>query len=242
MIAAVTRLHYGADYLRWVLNSTVGFADKHIILYTPVPSAGFNSANGNNPDRREKLMKIARDTAGQRLLWVEGERIAIPTAWQLYPSIDLVLELDADEIITPDLCLDIMVRYNRGELSERMYRLPMIHHWRSFSKVCRDQAWPIRLYLPRREGEAVYWPGEMGLIHHFGYARSEVDMQYKINLSAHANEWRPNWWHDVFMNPERTEDVHPVCTDNFWRVEDYDKEQLPDIMRDHPYYDKEWIT
>lgn len=235
-IVAVTRAHYGCDYIRAVVQSTEGFAEKHAVLYTPVPTFR-HSAPVPNPDSEAELHSIASAAGGARLEWLTGLPVEVDTAFKQFPSADIILELDADEVIEPLLCRDIIERYSRGELTARSYRLPLIHFWRSFGYVCRDGNHPPRLYLPHNSGQdGVYYPSGAGHILHFGYARRIVDMEYKIALSAHRDEFRKTWWDDTFMAfPDRLMDLHPISPD-FWNAEAYDKTRLPDCLREHPYY------
>jgi hypothetical protein len=242
-IKAITRLHYGADYLEQVIRSTEGFADKHIVVYTPVPTFG-HYTHLPNPDTRDQLLDIAQRAAGKRLHWIEGRVPEIAVALDAYDNIDILLELDADEVIQPQLVRTILERYEAGLLTHRQYRLPMIHHWRSFSYACRNPGWPGRLYLPKVGGDSIeYFEGgeASGVIHHFGYCRRRADMEYKVQLSVHRPEWRAGWWenkYDAF--PNDLADVHPCCVD-MWNAEPYDKTQMPEIMRDHPYYNLEVV-
>ncbi len=241
-IIAFTRLHYGADYLAEVIKSTEGFAERHIVLYTPV--ANFpGKTNLPCPDERQQLMDIARQAGGPRVEWVEGMPIGAQSAMEICPDADLLLELDGDEIIQPALFKDILRRYKAGELTNRHYRLPMLHHWRSFNYVCRDQLRPVRIYLPQiqENGDALYYPEGAGYIHHFGYARNLVDTRYKLALSMHADEFRTGWWDEVFMDfPARKKDLHPVVVD-IWNAEPYDRHSLPEFMHNHEYFDLEVI-
>jgi hypothetical protein len=163
----------------------------------------------------------------------------------MFPSADLILELDADEIPHRSLLDDIRRRMEGGELTASMYRLPFVHHWRSFRHICRDGNWPVRLYLPKNHGgEIEFWPeGDThGAIHHFGYARQIADMRYKLDISAHRSEFRPGWWEDTFLAyPQRLNDLHPVCVDGFWNAEPIERESLPAVLRGHPFYHLEVI-
>ena len=241
-VIAFTRLHYGVDYLASVLKSTEGFAQEHIILYTPSSSHGFNGTQAPCPDSRESLQAIAR-AAGERVKWVDSAYydIHIGTVVAMHPDADLVLELDGDEVITPQLFESLIEAI--PTLDRRAYRLQMVHHWRNFGHICRDSGYPVRAYLPKNNGdEAQYFPNDNGLIHHFGYARSIPDTAYKLKLSAHRDEFRANWWNEVFMQfPDRLTDLHPVCVDGFWNAEEFDRHSLPEFMHDHPYFDMEAI-
>lgn len=244
-IVAFTRVLYGADYLEYVIRSTQGFADQHIVLYTPTVSRGFNRTELACPDSRQELYRAAHNGAGARLMWVDGEAPDVRTAFALRPDADIMLELDADEVIHPDLCDNIRHRFSNGELTAHQYRLPMVHHWRTFHLVCRNPGWPGRLYLPKNLNDQVdYWPESdaHGNLHHFGYARQLADMRYKLDVSVHKPEFRPGWWEDIFLKfPERLTDLHPVCVDGFWNATEFDIKALPPVMFSHPWLNREVI-
>lgn len=237
LAVSVTRCLYGADFLGAVVESTEAIAERHIVLYTPVQTFTLHRSSMTNPDTRDALRSIADHAGGNRLDWREGLPISVTTAFSLYDA-DIVLELDADEIIEPSLCRDIIARYTRGELTAFSYRLSMLHFWRSFDYVCKDGNHPPRLYLPRNKGsnEGEFYPSGAGHILHMGYARRIPDMEYKISLSEHLNEFRPEWWTDIFTAfPKRLDDLHPISP-QMWNAEAYDKRNLPGCLRRHPYY------
>lgn len=244
-IIAVTRLHYGLDYLPWVIKSSAPIADKHVILYTEQSSFRPELGRDGCPDSREALQAAAIQADPERVVWVEGRPIDIYQAAQVIPEAYAILELDADEVISPQLCQTIRRLLTERELGAAVYRLPMMHHWRSFNYICRNPGWPTRLFFPRRPRteEDHYLPGgyEAGVIHHFGYARRRADMEYKVRLSMHREEWRPDWWATRYnCFPAVLKDVHPTTPD-LWNAEPYDKMQLPEIMRDHPYFNLDII-
>ena len=242
MIVAFTRLHYGKDYLGWVISSALPFVDKFIVLYTPVPTFG-RATPLPCPDSREELLGIAQTVAGDKLDWREGLSISAEVAMKLYPDTELALELDADEVIHPALFEQIRDRHAKGELTAYCYRLPFWHHWRSFRYVCDDGGWPARLYSPQKpRADAVYFDGAAARVHHFGYARAEADMRYKWSTSAHGDEFRADWWQDIWCKfPERLTDLHPVSRD-YWHAQLLEADKLPPILRDHPYIDREVIA
>jgi len=235
MIVAFTRLHYGKDYLGWVISSALPFVDKFIVLYTPVPTFG-RATPLTCPDSREELLGIAQTVAGDKLDWREGLSISAEVAMKLYPDTELALELDADEVIHPALFEQIWDRHAKGELTAYCYRLPFWHHWRSFRHVCEDSGWPARLYFPKRERkDAAFYADPAGRVHHFGYARRDADMRYKWECSMHAGEIRADWWGDIWEKyPDRLTDLHPVAA-NFWNAEALDPLCLPPILHNHPY-------
>lgn len=243
MIIAVTRLHYGLDYLPWVIKSSKPIADRHLILYTHEVSFWPGMSRDENPDSGEALREAAVAADPDRVVWVDHLPIDVWSTLRMFPAADAILELDADEIISPQLCASIRSELGKGSLTKRVYRVPFLHHWRSFDYVCKNPGWPTRLFLPGGEEGEDYFPGgeAAGYIHHFGYARKRADMRYKAALSMHKPEWREGWWEEKYDRfPEVLEDVHP-CVADLWTAEPYDKRQLPDILRNHPYYDLEVI-
>lgn len=235
-VVAVSRVHYGVDYLHAVIKSTEPIAAHHVVLYTPTPTFG-NDPGMPCPDSREALLGQATLAGGDRLHWLDIDP-SVNTVIDLYPDADLILELDADECLHQNLAIDIVARYEAGELTQRRYRLPMIHHWRCFNYACTDGQWPTRLYLPQVAGggDAAWYPPDCGYyLHHFGYARRDVDMQYKLACSLHRSEFRVNWWNDIYCQfPERLTDLHPVSLD-FWNAEFIEDSRLPAVLINHPY-------
>lgn len=244
-IYGVIRLHYGADYLRWVIKSFRPIAEKVVILYTEMPSfQGGRPSRDGNIDTRADLVACIPEEDKERILWYDNQPVDVYQVPRIFPEVDAVLELDSDEVISPELCGSILHEIDQGTLGDRVYRLPMIHHWRSFNYYCTNQGWPTRMFFPKNTGgNDSYFPGgyERGVIHHFGYCRRRKEMEYKVDLSEHRPEWRPGWWEEKYNRfPEVLEDVHPTCI-NMWNAQPYDKTKMPDIMRDHPYWDLEVV-
>jgi hypothetical protein len=237
-ILALTRLHYGADYLDAVIRSTEGFAEKHIVVYTETPNFP-GSPSMPCPDTRDELLLIAHQAGGKRLQWIEGRIPAVAVAFDEYDDIDLLLELDADEVLHQDLGQHIIESYEHGLLTARRYRLPMIHHWRAFKHACTDGQWPIRLYVPKADRDEIDWyprPSPNRYIHHFGYVRSDLDSRYKWELSLHKDEMRPEFWSEIWDKfPERLTDLHPVSNNGFWNAEEFPDGDLPAALINHPY-------
>lgn len=246
MIVAFTRLHYGADYLGSVMASALPFVDKYIILYTPTATFG-RIPSIPCPESRDTLYEIARACAGDKLEWRDDLPVNAGTAIGLHSDAEITLELDADEVIHPVLFEKILNDYRDGKLDAYCYRLPFLHHWRSFRYVCQDASWPARLYLPRQYKDpetnvnTQYYANPPAHVHHFGYARNEQDMRYKWEASVHNSDFRANWWSDIWEKfPERLTDLHPVSVD-FWNAELFAANGLPPVLGGHPYRDMEVI-
>lgn len=239
MIVGYTMLHYGKDYLAYALRSLAPYVDRHVVIYSEQPTFGSHTVLPC-PDTRDELKTIALEVMREKLVWVEGMPQNYESVMTIFPSAELVFEVDADEVWTPKLIAGAIRAKKNNTLTSGKWRVSMAHFWRSFNYLCCDASWPVRLYIPGNDETKTgrIWDD---VIYHFGYARSLSDMQYKIETSAHRGEWRPGWWGNVFTRfPERLTDLHPVVND-MWNAEPYDKTCLPDFMREHPYYTKEVI-
>lgn len=236
MIVAVTKLHYGKDFLAAAIRSSEGFADKHIVIYSDRPSTGFGPTDQPCPDTRDELLLIAHRTAGSRLQWVESHSSNVLLALDIIEDVDILLELDFDEVIHQDLCRDILDRYHHGELTHTRYRMPMLHHWRSFKYACRDPQWSGRMRVPKAPiDEPAYYPSEANYIHHFGYARKTSDVEYKWLLSVHRAELKPDWWQTWHSFPSRLTNLYPLPSDFSWDAEPFPDSELPAALIGHPY-------
>lgn len=237
MILAVTRLHYGRGYLDAVLRSTEGFADRHLVTYTAVPSAGFGSTTLRCPDTRDELLLIAHKAAGKRLHWLEGKPISAMVAFDEFSDIDILLELDSDEVPHQDLLADIHARFDRGELTHKRYRMEMVHHWRSFRYICRDPQRQLRLHIPNApiDADAIY-PDIGRYIHHFGFALSDEIVRYKWEISVHRSDLRPYWFSERWEKfPNVLNDLYPLDSDFQWDAESFPDSDLPAALINHPF-------
>jgi hypothetical protein len=121
----------------------------------------------------------------------------------------------------------------------------MRHLWRSFNYICDDGMRQERIYyLGNDKGDLIYAPQPVNQVWHFGYARKPSDIAYKISIHGHSAEWvqsKESWLSNKYMPfPPTGEYVHPACKD-VWYPKLFDKSELPEIMRDHQWYNAEVI-
>lgn len=242
-LTAVTRLHYGIDYLPWVVRSSRPLAARHVLLYNANPSFRPGRFRPEWLETRDQMHAALFEADKDRVHWVDDKPIDVFSVLDIYPDTEAILELDADEVLSPELAMRISDQLESGTMDGTFYRIPMVHHWRSFGYVCKNPGWPPRLRFPRQQGGERYFDGgyEGGCIHHFGYCRKRRDMEYKVDLSMHAPEWRPEWWAEKYNRfPEVLQDVHP-CIKDMWNAEPFDREEIASFMSDHPYYNLEVV-
>lgn len=251
-ILAFMILHQGRPYLRAAVESILPQVDNLIIFYSPKPSQGFQT-NIPCPDTEEDLTReifkaISTQVPGEifstKVKWLKGhwsnESDHINAVQAYTYGFDWLVRLDADEIFPPGMVAEMISQAE--ESNHRAYRVPFVHFWRSFSRVCRDGSHPFRLFrVEGGDGERTLdSKGEKWEVWHGGYAQPTRYILYKMGVSGHRPEWRPDWFKDRWLANAQA-DVHPVCFPTHWMPQDYDKTTLPEVLKRHPYYSMDLI-
>lgn len=257
-------LHTGKPYLRYAIESIIDQVDKLVILYSSTPSQGFQ-ADVPCPDTRTDLYveavkmkpwsgRIEGQWLHDKIQWVDGswanESEHTNAIWPYAEGYDWVWRLDADEVSPPGMVQEMCMQAAHERLAAvaagleppGVFRVPFVHFWRCFNRVCRDGSQPIRLIKVGGGSREVTLDSKdrQWEVFHFGYAQPTRYIEYKMQVSGHRPEWRPSWFQDRWLANAQA-DVHPVCFPTHWMPEDFDKERLPAIMRKHPYWGMEVI-
>lgn len=243
-IAAYYMVHYGLPYLAPSVKSLYNQVDKIIIAYTGQPSQSFTTEL-SCPDTKEDLL-ASIEPYMDKIEWFEGnwthEHEHCDAARQAAHAagFDWLMRSDADEI-WPEGSIKHYLK-QAIDRPEQQWRIPFLHFWRSFGKVCRDASHPVR--LERTTGDGSGWldcDNEKYSVCHMGYALPTPYIVYKMQVQGHRSEWRPRWFDEKWL-PNAQDDVHPVIyIPPFWNTEDYDKTKLPQVLKEHEYYDKDLI-
>ena len=242
-VAAFTALHYGKDYLEYAIRSVAPDVDEWLFAYSPVGSHGHRS-NITCPETEAQLKAAAlRGLNGLPYQWWSGnwphEGAQRDSVYQ-HTDADLIIVVDADEVWAAG-AVEQAIAYGM-EQETRNGRVPFIHFWRSFNHVCKDGAWPVRILKPSAPVGESY--AGIPPVLHFGYAIKPHMMIYKWCIHGHKGELRPNWLDQKFIHWQPgngISDLHPTNVD-YWNTEPYAKEQLPDVLDDHPYRDMRVIA
>lgn len=242
MILAYCPLHYGATYLGVALEAIYPQVDKIVILYTEQPSQGFNTLMPC-PDSKEVLQAIV-EPYKDKLIWHEGhydnEGDHNNAVYQFTDGYDWMVRFDSDEIYQPGSVKKLIKQAEQKDA--HIYRVPFLHFWRSFNKVCRDGQMPDRIINLKGGNEPyAYLDGENETtsVLHMGYAQATPYIVYKMEVSGHKSEWRPEWLIERWTVNAQV-DVHPVVFD-FWSTEDFSSDRLPQVVWNHPNFGKEII-
>jgi hypothetical protein len=239
-VLAYIPLHYGKEYLSEAIKSIHDSVEKIIILYTDKPSFGY-STGLPCPDTREEMFHQAKNTS-HKVEWIEiaagkeGEHRELIHYYS--HGYDLIVTVDADEIWSgEDLKRCLKQAY---ESHERNYGIAgFVNFYRSFNTVCIDHFTPIRIIKP--SGIAGTMKVLNGTIYHFGYAQRNEVMRYKWSCHGHRDELRNGWMeHKYFGYVTGMTDLHPVAA-GIWNPISFDKNTLPDFLKQHPNFNKEII-
>jgi hypothetical protein len=241
-VIAYSPIHYGKEYLKESLLSIIELVEKVVVIYSETPSYG-HGTNVPCPESELELFDIAMAVCGDKLIWRkekfanEGEHRGF--IYNFTEGFDIVLAIDADEVFhTEELRKAIDLAY-AGD--KRYYGISgYLNFWRSFNFVCKDGYVPIRLTnLRNQSGEGVV----PCTIYHFSCAQSSVIMDYKYEIHGHKSELRANWLHETYYKwtPQNNfTDLHCVAI-GLWSATPFDKNTLPDSLKQHPNFNKEII-
>ncbi|KKM19987.1 hypothetical protein LCGC14_1650070 [marine sediment metagenome] len=240
-VSAFICLHHGQDYLEYAIRSVVDIVDEVLVVYSPKPSHG-QEGSRPCPESRERLYGIAKLAAGGKLRWKEGDFASEGAHRDFGVSQtkgDIVLVLDADEVWDKTALKEALEEVQHGEANH--YLVNPVHLWRSFKWICKDAMWPVR-FIKKAGNALVEHRYLKQQYYHFGYARKPQDVHYKMSIHGHKNELRLGWFTKKFLvwSPG-VGDVHPTCRD-VWTPEAFDKSELPELMKEHPYYDMDIIV
>lgn len=246
-IVVSVALHYGRCYLNHAIRSIINDVDEVIVLYSATGSHG-HQTHVPCPDTKDELYDIAYAAAGDKLKWYDGnwqyEGQQRDSIFGIVPDADVIVVLDADEVYAPGL-LNAAIEGTKDS-GVRDIRLPFAHFWRSMKQaILHDPAYPVRLIYPKNKTGAMTFTPDQSLpnlarsVLHYGYAQRSEIVRYKLLTHGHRAEFRRDcdWFNDIFMNPTRTTDLHPVGS-NEWNWEAVD---VPEFMQDHPYANLEVI-
>lgn len=247
VIHAYVVIHYGRDYLPYALRSIIDHVDQVHILYTPHPSHG-HSTTAPCPETKDDIFQVADIGSPKvRLYELSGIRQEGPQrdyAVELCrkAGAEMVLVVDCDEV-WPSEVLGRALEYAWTENKARSWLVNMLHFWRSFNFVCRDEGWPVRIIDLRHPLGTVGYISkeEIGQVMHFGYAVPNAIAAYKWLIHGHKYELRRDWFETKWNAWPPPPDCHPTNDQGFWNPEPFDKERLPLLMREHPFWGKERI-
>lgn len=242
VVGAYYAIHYGKEYLEHSIRSIYPLVDMIGIFYAPLPSHGYRGTALANPDSWKDLAEAiwrAGDPQGKVTIehgdWrTEGQHRNYAVDAIFGRGAEIVLIVDGDEVWDEAALEEAICKFQI--LDANLARVNFLHFWRSFDWVCHCVMMPIRL-----QNAPVGTEGYIRMaqpVYHFGYASRPALVRYKASIHGHRDEWRNGWFDEKFMawSPESpVEDVYPAGV-GIWNPQRFNKEELPAIMRSHPYW------
>lgn len=110
--------------------------------------------------------------------------------------------------------------------------------------------WPYRcrfigINATNSLGEVYQIPTQKAIFYHFSYAKSARAMREKLATFPHADIILDGWYENVWLKwPENRQmrNIHPTNPEKFPTLKYTEPEDLPEVMKSHPYYNKEIIA
>ena len=245
-VLAFTVLHYGKEYLRESILSVKDSVDAHLIAYTKNPSFGY-STTMVNPDSEDDLKAICSEF--DHIIWEdvtgvsqENKHRQTATDYARKHGYDIVLVIDSDEVWIPERvqeAIDHAYNSKSGHFCVRGSQWVTL--WKTFNECVTDGFAPVRLFNVNNDISKQEYI-DKGFIYHMGYCISDELMEYKISCHGHRADFdRNNKWHEekwIGYKAGETKFLHPA-TESYWQeANTFDKTQLPDLLKNHPKYDK----
>ena len=249
-VLAFTVCLYGKEYLKESILSVKDNVDTHLIAYTKVPSFG-HTTDMINPDSEQELLDICNQFNHVEWMDITGKARAENVHRQFAfdyarkNGFDIIIVVDSDEVWNPGKvkeAIDYAYNSKNGRFGVRGSQWVTL--WQSFNEYVTDGFAPIRLFnLNNDLGKEELI--EKGFIYHMGYCISNELMAYKISCHGHKDDFNNNkkWHSEKWLNYKRgiTKFLHPA-TEAYWKeTELFDKNTLPDILKQHPNFKKELI-
>jgi hypothetical protein len=236
-VSAYYPIHYGKEYLEASIKSIRDHVDEILILYTDHPSYG-KGTNLPNPDSKEEIRAIVENNANA-FTWVNikvsHQENLHRDQWRKYlGNADLVLAVDADEI-WDDLDIAIKDAYDSKVKNVNVAGSQWKHFWRSFNECHQDGFAPTRFHNKRYTQDSGVI--QSGKVYHMGYAQSEAITEYKI--SCHGHKSIPTrWFNDKWLTYRKgnTTHLHPDSQTVWIETNDFERNEMPQVLKDHPYF------
>lgn len=239
-------LHYGKDYFAQSLESIREHVDEIVVYYSAKPSHG-TSTGLPCPDSMAELREIANRFG---CTWFEISGVYAENhhrqQYEKYASnkgYNQILVVDSDEIHISEQIPELL----QAAADKRVRRVGVegsrwVTLFRSFNNYVTDGFAPIRVInMDYTHGEASV---AKGFIYHMGYAINNKLMEYKISCHGHRADFQKNqnWFVEKWLKfNTSTKYLHPA-TEAYWiNTLPFDKTTLPQILKDHPYYNLDVI-
>ncbi len=238
-------LHYGCEYLSAAIQAVYPVSDEIVLVYTEKPSHG-KGTDEKCPESMEDLIAESKKYDPDNKIFFttgvfgnEGEQRGKSEEICRQRGAEIIVRFDTDEVWDTE-SLKESLKIASGSDCKYFGIGQFVNFWKSFNHVCYDSFAPIRLININSETNKE--ASIVGKIYHFSCAQSDVIMRYKYLIHGHRDELRPNWLEETYFNwKEGQNDLHMTSFD-LWNATSFDKNTLPQILKEHKNFNKEIIS
>lgn len=258
-VIAVYVIHYGRDYLEYSIQSIYNHVDK-IIISVGLKSWAYNRSKPIDPSFLSYILDLPKKYPKIEIVTGEWsiEEDQRNSTIEYARSFDYYFLLDHDEIYDPT-DLDKLYEFVDNHPQNAVFKIPFINFWRSFGYVLEEShPTPVQRFF--RTGRRFRFKlsclsGYKARTHinvecckcfHFSYAQTPEAIKYKIGTWMHAPELAADWYESVFEKWPQNRQMENLFlianNEKVWkRAITFDKIQLPEFMKLHPFYEMDII-
>ncbi len=244
-VIALCILHYGKEYLSAAIQAVYPVSDEIVLVYTAKPSHG-KGTDAPCPETKEELMEEAKKYDPDNKVFFtegtfgnEGEHRGNSEELCRQRGAEIIIRFDTDEVWDTE-SLKEALKITSGSDCKYFGIGHFVNFWKSFNLACYDSFAPIRLININSQSSREV--SITGTIYHFSCAQSDITMRYKYLIHGHKDELRPNWLEETYFNwKEGQNDLH-MTSIGLWNATPFDKNTLPDVLKNHPNFNKDIIS
>jgi len=251
-IAAGICVHNEEEYITYCLQGIYDLVEVIAVsVNTGVPWGGA----AEPLDRTLELVKAFPDPEGKIRLqtgeWADEVSQRNANMDLVRSEANYYMVLDADELYSAEEFMRIR-RYIAWRPHIGQFRVRVKTYWKINPVYRIDPPEPLKQHIIsrlkpstrfiglRRTSEK--WrrliPPHIGMLHHFSYARTDDKILQKLRNFSHRDDLVPNWFENVWMHWDANHDLenlHPTNPPEYKRAIAVDVNDLPEVMRNHPF-------
>lgn len=244
-ITALCIMHYGCEYLSAAIQAVYPVSDEIVLVYTARPSHG-KDTNEPCPETMGDLYSEAKKYDPENKVYFtegvfgnEGEQRGRSEDICIERGADIIIRFDTDEVWDTESLKESLNAVMKSDA--KYFGIGnFINFWRSFNHACHDSYAPVRIINVKSETNKEI--SIVGKIYHFACAQSDKIMRYKYLIHGHRDELRENWLEGTYFNWKYGQNDLHMTAFGLWNAIPFDKETLPDILKNHSNFNKEVIS
>jgi hypothetical protein len=253
-------VYNGSDYIEYAIKSIYNYVNQIIIVDGSVEKYSDSDSISSNDGTIEIIKRLKEKDIFNKIEFVPAldrkwkDKIEMQNEIAKRVTGEYYVKIDHDEIWKPETLL-AAINFMEKNLKVNILKMPFYHFWLNFNQVAIDDGGKWSTKHPR------VWRWSNGMkhllsfnyfvdsknnritgdaefkgdrIYHFGYVRQLNILKNKINyyktrgIEKNVSDTVTNWKKGNETQPTQ-KGANSSCID-------FDKKLLPEILKDHPYY------